>query len=90
MVAAVHEGHLDVDEGVPHQGPVVHGLPHPALNGREVLPGYDPACNTVLEQKALAPLPGSISSHTWPYWPLPPVCRTKRPSMRMAVVMASR
>ena len=58
MVAAVYQGHLDVDERIPCQGAVVHRLLNAHLDGWDVFPGDGPPHDAVLEKEALAPFPG--------------------------------
>jgi hypothetical protein len=91
VVAAVAERRLDVDHGVAgeHAAVIASRMPFSieGMNSFGMIPPTMPFSNT----KPVPRSPGSRSITTWPYWPWPPVWRTKRPSTFWAVrVMVSR
>ena len=90
MVAAVGDLDLDVDHRVAGQDAALHGLDDALLDGLMNSLGMAPPTMSFSNSK---PLPGSCGmsrSQPWPYWPLPPVCRTYLPSASTVWVMVSR
>ena len=80
MERAVDEGRLEVDHGVAGHDAAGERVADALLDGAPELARHRAAHDLRLELEAGATLERLELQDAWPYWPLPPVWRTKRPS----------